>query len=131
MKTGDFWRAWGGIAGVQSTLSVLLERGYHGRGLPLEQIASLIAMQPARRFRISAKGSIAPGMDADLALVDLSRSRQLQPEHLMQRHRLSPYVGACFRCSIERTIRRGETIFAAGAITAQSRGMLVKPSANK
>ena len=29
MKTGDFGRAWGGIAGVQSTLAVLLDRGHH------------------------------------------------------------------------------------------------------
>src|SRR5918993_825070 len=31
MKTGDVMSAWGGIAGVQSTLSVLLERGVHER----------------------------------------------------------------------------------------------------
>src|SRR5262249_30064186 len=30
-KAGGFWRAWGGIAGVQSTLAVLLDRGYHRR----------------------------------------------------------------------------------------------------
>src|SRR6202041_2489370 len=49
MKTGDFHRAWGGIAGVQSTLSVLLDRGYFERGIPLERIASLLAGTPARR----------------------------------------------------------------------------------
>jgi len=31
MKAGDFLSAWGGIAGVQSTLPVLLDRGYHDR----------------------------------------------------------------------------------------------------
>ena len=36
MKTGEFGRAWGGIAGVQSTLAVLLDRGYHCRQLSLE-----------------------------------------------------------------------------------------------
>ena len=67
MKTGDFGRAWGGIAGVQSTLAVLLDRGYHCRQLPLERISSLVAAEPARRFRIPSKGAIAVGMDADLA----------------------------------------------------------------
>ncbi len=33
MKSGDFGRAWGGIAGVQSTLAVLLDRGHHCREL--------------------------------------------------------------------------------------------------
>jgi allantoinase len=122
MKTGDFGKAWGGIAGVQSTLAVLLDR------VPLERISSLVAAEPARRFRIPAKGSIAIGMDADLALVDLSQSVQLRPEHLMQRHRLSPYVGSSFRGCVVRTIRRGETIFANGEITARNKGRFVRPS---
>src|ERR1700684_1538159 len=116
MKSGDFGKAWGGIAGVQSTLAVLLER------VPLERISSLVAGEPARRFRIPAKGSIAIGRDADLALVDLSQSVQLRPEHLKQRHALSPYIGSTFRGSVVRTIRRGETIFANGEITARGKG---------
>jgi allantoinase len=128
MKTGDFAQAWGGIAGVQSTLPVLLDRGYHCRKLPLERIAALLSGEPARRFRIPAKGGIAVGMDADLALVDVSRSVRLQPKHLMQRHPLSPYLGSTFRGCVERTIRRGETIFASGEITASGGGKFVRPS---
>src|SRR5205814_4301932 len=70
MKDGDFMSAWGGIAGVQSTLAVLLDRGHHERRLPLERIASLLAAEPARRFRISGKGSLTAGADADLVLID-------------------------------------------------------------
>jgi allantoinase len=121
MKAGHFGKAWGGIAGVQSTLAVLLDR------VPLERISSLVAAEPARRFRIPGKGSIAIGMDADLALVDLSGSIQLRPEHLMQRHALSPYIGFPFRGRVVRTIRRGENIFANGEITARSKGKFVRP----
>src|SRR3984957_4935699 len=128
MKTGDFGKAWGGIAGVQSTLSVLLDRGHHCRRLSLERISSLVATEPARRFRIPAKGSIAVGMDADLALVDVFRSAQLQPEHLMQRYPLSPYAGSSFRGCVVRTIRRGETIFASGEIVASAAGRFVRPN---
>jgi allantoinase len=128
MKTGDFGRTWGGIAGVQSTLAVLLDRGHHCRQLPLDRISSLIAAQPARRFRIQGKGAIAVGMDADLALVDISRSVQLRPENLKQRHALSPYIGSTFRGSIERTIRRGETIFASGEIVARTTGRFIRPN---
>jgi len=128
MKSGDFAQAWGGIAGVQSTLPVLLDRGYHLRQLTLDRISSLVSTAPARRFGIRTKGSITIGMDADLALVDISRSATLQPRHLMQRHALSPYLGASLRGGVERTIRRGETIFASGQITAQSKGKFVRPS---
>jgi allantoinase len=128
MKSGDFNKAWGGIAGVQSTLAVLLECGHHARGLPLERISSLVAGEPARRFRIANKGRLVPGAEADLAIVDVSRSFELRAEDLLQRHRLSPYIGARFRGAVERTIRRGETIFVNGKITARSRGTLIRPS---
>jgi allantoinase len=128
MKSGDFNKAWGGIAGVQSTLAVLLERGHHARGMPLERISSLVAGRPAGRFKIANKGRLVPGADADLAIVDISRSFDLHAEDLVQRHRQSPYIGARFRGAVQRTIRRGETIFSNGKITARNRGALVRPS---
>ena len=127
-KAGEFWRAWGGIAGVQSTLAVLLEQGYRRRGLPLERIASLVAGEPARRFRIPDRGRIVPGAGADLALVDLSESFTLKAEDLLQRHALSPYLGTSFRGVVKRTIRRGETIFMEGKITVEGGGKLVRPA---
>jgi allantoinase len=128
MKTGDFWGAWGGIAGVQSTLAVLLDQGFAKRNLSLNSIAQLTASYPARRFRIRQKGEIAAGMDADLTLVNLSRQGTVHTEDLFQRHRLSPYTGSTFHGSIQCTIRRGETIFAGGKITAKGGGKLVRPS---
>jgi allantoinase len=127
MKSVDFGLAWGGIAGVQSTFSVLLDRGHHCRQLSLERISSLLSAEPARRFRIGCKGAIAIGMDADLALVDLARSTKLQASDLKQRHALSPYLGSTFRGSVVRTLRRGETIFASGEIVAQTCGRFVRP----
>jgi allantoinase len=106
----------------------LLDRGYHCRQLSLERISSLVAAEPARRFQIPAKGAIAVGMDADLALVDISQSVTLRPEDLKQRHALSPYIGSTFRGSAVRTIRRGETIFASGEIVARTAGKFVRPN---
>jgi allantoinase len=128
MKSGDFIAAWGGISGVQSTLAVLLEGGHHGRALPLERISALLAAAPARRFRIRRKGSLEPGLDADLALVDLNRSTTLTVGDLHQRHALTPYLGHSFRGAVCRTIRRGTTIFHDGRVTATSGGRLVRPS---
>jgi allantoinase len=128
LKAGPFFQVWGGIAGVQSTLAVLLEAGHYRRGLPLEHIACLIADAPARRFRIANKGRIAPGADADLILIDLAEPRILSEADLFQQHAISPYLNETFRGVVRRTIRRGETIYADGAITAQSNGSLVRPA---
>jgi allantoinase len=127
-KQGDFFSAWGGIAGVQSTLSVLLDRGVQGHGLTLERVAQLVAGEPARRFRVAGKGSIEAGYDADLVLVDMSASFTLDAASLLQRHAMSPYIGEAFRGRVRRTIRRGETIFDGAHITATSTGRLVRPA---
>jgi allantoinase len=128
MKSADFPAAWGGIAGVQSTLAVLLDAGHHTRALPLPRIAALLAAEPARRFRIRGKGTIAPGMDADLTLVDPQRRVTLTAGDLHQRHPVTPYLGYSFRGAVRRTIRRGTTIFHEGHITATHGGRLIRPS---
>ena len=122
--------AWGGIAGVQSTLSILLDRGHHARAVPLERISELIAATPARRFRLDRKGSLTTGHDADLAIVDLERGHTLSSCELQQRHKISPYVGHTFRGTVRQTLRRGEVIFTDGHITARTTGRFVRPSRN-
>lgn len=124
---GDFRRSWGGIAGVQSTLAVLLDREHQGRRLSVERIVALLATNPARRFRIKGKGAVAVGNDGDLVLLDPMAPYTLDASRLHQRHKISPYIGCTFHGTVRRTIRRGETIFADGTIAAATRGRYVRP----
>jgi allantoinase len=128
MKQCAFGAAWGGIAGVQSTLAVLLDRGHHDRGLSLPRVVSLLAGHPAKRFRIARKGAVQVGGDADVTLVDLGATAVLRAEDLLQRHPISPYVGERFRGAVRRTIRRGETIAINGRIVSTTRGQFVRPT---
>jgi allantoinase len=128
MKAGDnFFQMWGGIAGIQSTLPALLSDGHHQRGLPLPLIAELTAGAVARRFLLPGKGGILPGADADLALVRVDQEWQLAAADLLDRHRLSPYVGRRFRGQVERTLLRGELIFQHGEAATTPRGRLIRP----
>jgi allantoinase len=125
MKQGDnFFAIWGGIAGVQSTLAVLLDCGCRP-----ERIAAVAAANPAARFHIARKGSLAVGNDADFTLVDLDSTYTVTKDSLFQRHGLSPYLGAEFRGVVRRTVLRGETIFRDGKIAGTPRGRLVTPHA--
>ena len=112
---------------MQSRLAVLLEGGYHERGVPLPAIARVAAETPARRFRIRGKGEIAVGFDADLTLVDLGRTTTLSAQDLQQRHPMSPYLGYTFRGAVTRTLLRGQTIFRDGAIVASNPGHFIRP----
>ncbi len=128
LKEGTFLTAWGGIAGVQSTLAVLLSCGHHERGLPLERMASLLAGAPARRFGLHRKGRLVVGTDADLTIVAPDEAFTLETAGLFQRHRMTPYLGRTFRGRVRQTIRRGEVIFEDGQITARTSGRFVRPA---
>jgi allantoinase len=124
----NFFAVWGGIAGVQATLPLLLEEGHYRRRLALAAVADLTAANVAARFGLAPrKGALAPGADADMALVALDESHTVRREELLDRHRLSPYVGRSLRGRVRRTIRRGQTIFAEGVAAAGSGGRLVTP----
>ena len=128
LKGGEFSRAWAGIAGIQSTLDVLLDAALTRNRLALERISALVATTPARRFGLAQKGRLEPGADADITLVDLAAAHTLQAQDLHQRHKQTPYVGSMFRASVRRTICRGQTIYNNGRITACGGGRLVRPN---
>lgn len=116
LKTSpDMFEAWGGIAGVQSTLELMLDEGHLKRGIPLPQLSRLMSGAPAERFGLaSVKGRIAVSCDADLALVDLNASYTLQASDLYQRHQHSPYIGRRFGCKVKKTLLRGRMMYSEG-----------------
>ena len=132
MKAGDdMFRAWGGIAGCQSLMNVVLDEGHHGRGLSLEAVAALLSGNVAGRFGFKGKGRLEVGADADLALVDLDAAFTLRGEDLMYRHEISPYVGRRFRGRVVRTVVRGETVFNEEKVASGSVGKLIRPDPSK
>jgi allantoinase len=125
MKTStNFFEVWGGISGVQVTLRSLLTLG-----VPAPRIAAVLAANVAARFRLRNKGLLEIGNDADIAIVDSGSMSSLTREELLDRHKLSPYLGREFRGRIERTLLRGRTIFADNKLIEPRAGQLVKPVA--
>lgn len=108
----DIRLAWGGIAGIQATLPVLMTEGVHRRGLSLERLAHLTATAPAQAFGLyPRKGAVVVGADADVALVDPEHEWTLEPAELETRSGVSAYLGRRFQGRVVRTIVRGRTVF--------------------
>lgn len=126
MKTSkNFFEVWGGIAGVQSTLPILLSRG---PALPLPLIAQLTSKNVAARYHIANKGAIQIGHDADLALIDVHACYELTRDMLLDRHKQSPYLGRTFHGRITRTLLRGNTIFHNGKTVGPPTGRFLRPT---
>ena len=116
----DIWKAWGGISGIQSMLPVLLTEGVNKRGMSLSQLVKLTSANPARLFGIyPQKGALIPGSDADLVVIDMKKTWTLSTEQLFYKNKHSAYVGKTFVGKVDRTIVRGETIFANDQILVQ------------
>ena len=123
----NFFKIWGGISGVQHTLSLLLTEGNVNRGLSLQFLSDLLSANVARRFKIPGKGKIEVGFDADFALVDLKASFAVAKEDLLYRHKQSPYIGRALTGRVVQTILRGKTIYKDGKIVSPPTGRLIKP----
>lgn len=129
MKTdANFFRVWGGIAGVQHTLPLLITEGHVNRKLALPLLAQVTSFNVAERFDLPAdKKGITPGADADLALVELKSRFEVRPEDLHQKHKSNSYLGRGLTGRVARTILRGQTIYKDGEIVSGPIGRLVTP----
>ena len=122
----DIWDVFVGFGGPGMILPALISEGYHKRGIPLTTLSMVNSTNAARIFLLRDKGEIAPGFDADLAIVDLDWERQIGPE-LFGGSDFSVYEGMKLKGWPRYTISRGEVLQKDGVITARpGRGRYIK-----
>jgi allantoinase len=109
--TGDFMKAWGGIASLQLSLPAVWTQA-RARGYSLTHLAKWMCEGPAHLARLGKrKGAIAVGCDADLVIWNPDATFRVQPELLHHRHKLTSYEGRQLLGKIETTFLRGMKIF--------------------
>jgi len=100
-----------GVPGTE-TLVTVLAAGLLGRGESLSALSQLVAAAPARIFGLShAKGSLAPGMDADIMAFDPARPFILDERELHSNALWSPYHSMGFPGRVVLTVSRGEVVW--------------------
>ena len=114
MKQGeDIFKIWGGIAGIQHGLPLLLDHD--------TDITEKISANVARRFNLQNKGGLRAGHEADFCVVTES-PHTITKKTLLTRHAISPYLERIASHQITATYQRGTRV------TSTSRGKFLTPT---
>jgi len=118
---GNIWLAKSGFGGTEYLLPALLSEGIK-RGLSLNRVAALLSWNPAQRFGLNSKGDIAPGLDADLALVDPRHTSTVRASESESTQGYTPFEGIELGCKVKATFLRGGLIYENGKVLGSPRG---------
>ncbi|HLW46343.1 MAG TPA: dihydroorotase family protein [bacterium] len=109
-QTGDIWACPFGLPGVETTLPLMLTAAAAGR-VTLERVVDVLCEQPARLYGFyPRKGTLAPGADADIALIDPGRRRRLADAEIVSKAGWTPYAGREVIGSPVMTFVRGRLV---------------------
>ncbi|MCK9915633.1 allantoinase AllB [Microbacteriaceae bacterium K1510] len=118
----DIWTVDCGFPGVELQMPLMLTAVSEGR-LSISDYVRLSAANPAKTWGLyPRKGTIQPGADADLALVDLGRSWTIDDAKLQSRSKISPWHGRPVKGLPVHTIVRGKFVMRDRALMDDARG---------
>ncbi len=121
----NIWLAKAGFGGTEYLLSGVLSEGSK-RGMSYNHMAEVLSWNPARRFGLLVKGDIAPGFDADIALVDPFESFVVRADQSESEQGYTPFEGQELTGRVKSTFLRGSLIYHDGKIVGPARGRYLR-----
>jgi len=110
-KAVEFDQAPFGVIGMETAVSLILDRFIHTQMITLSRFIEMISLNPARILGLDSKGRIAPGMDGDLTLLDLNKDTVVDVNTFESKSRNCPFDGWKLRGCPVKTIVRGNIVY--------------------
>lgn len=120
-KANSYFKAPSGGPLVQHALVALLEQYKNGR-ITLEHLIYKTSHAPAECFQIEKRGYIREGYFADLVLINLDSSWEVNSSNILSKCQWSPFEGTTFSSSIDTTFVSGEIAYENGRVNTSVRG---------
>jgi len=122
------WDAPAGLCGVETSVNLLLNEVNKGK-LSINDYVRLSSFMPAKIWGIyPQKGSLEPGSDADITIVNLNKKKVIRASELHSKSKTSPYDGMEVQGEPVATIVRGVFVMRDGKLLGKKGcGELVKP----
>lgn len=122
---GDVWRTNPGIPGHETMLPLLLS----AERLPLPRVAEVTSTNAARIFGLKSKGSLQPGFDADVTLVDLRKHKVVRTSELATSADFTPFEGMELKGWPVLALLGGRVIMRDGRSTDETPGRYLRREA--
>ena len=121
---GDFQKAWGGIAGLQTGFSAVWTEA-RTRGIPFERVVGWMSSGPAQLVGLHMKGGITVGADADLVAYAPEASFTVHAAELEHKNAVSAFDGRELH-GVARTVWLGGLELAISADDAATGTLLTR-----
>ena len=110
-KAVEFDQAPFGITGLETAVSIALDRLVHGAGMPLPELVRRFTQGPAEILRLRGRGTLAPGSRADVTVFDPDLTVVVDVARMRSLSRNCPYGGWRLRGAAVLTLARGQVIW--------------------
>lgn len=118
----DIWTVDCGFPGVETQMPLMLNEVNAGR-MSICDYVRMSAYNPARIWGLyPRKGVLAPGAEADIAIVDLSRQHTIDDAALQSRSKISPWNGRRIKGLPLHTLVRGRFVMKDRALIPATKG---------
>ena len=110
-KDVEFDRAPFGVVGLETAVSVCLDRLVHAGHIPLVRLVELLSVNPANILRIPG-GALGVGAPADITVLAPELSVTVEPTAFRSLARNTPFRGWVLRGGVAATMVGGRVVFA-------------------
>lgn len=121
LESGNFAKAWGGIAGLQFLLSASWTA--LKQEMTLAEFIPLLTSKPAQFLELGHKiGSLKEGMNADMTIWQPETIFKVSENIIEHRHKPTPYLGRTLYGKVDGTIVNGRMAFRGEVINSSPFG---------
>jgi dihydroorotase len=109
-KKVEYEEAAFGVVGLETAVGLCLDRLVAPGLLTLPRLVALLSAGPARAFGLPG-GTLAPGAPADVTVLDLDRTRKVDPARFQSKGRNTPFAGWTLKGAPVMTIVGGQVVW--------------------
>ncbi|MFA5730327.1 MAG: dihydroorotase, partial [Candidatus Paceibacterota bacterium] len=106
-KDIEFERAEFGVVGLETELAAAITELINNNLIDWERLVLLMSLNPSRILGI-AKGTLSPGADADIIVVDPEKAWVVKKEGLLSKSQNSSFIGRSLKGFVEYTLCQGK-----------------------